>query len=311
MALTYKEYDLNESSVEEISADLQVYLTNLNQDRRNIQRLRLTVEELLLNIMEGCGKGIRLSVSIGRRFGRYLLRIRYKAPPFDPTENEDGSWSEVILRNLGFSPAWSHKGAVNTVSLILAERRKRSATLYMVLAVLAAALLGVVGPLLPEAFRQTVGDVLLAPLADGYMGLLKTFSGIMILVAVCSGIFGMGNQEALVRTGRSVTLRIAAISIAVCIGTMGLVQPFVHLQFNEGMQGSTEQVKAVSKMIFDILPSDPVEPFRIGNYIQIIIIVLFIGTGLLAIGERGARIRSLIEDLDALIASLPSGGRMC
>ena len=77
------------------------------------------------------------------------------------------------------------------------------------------------------------------------------------------------------------------------------------------MQGNAEQVKAVSQMIFGNLPSDPVEPFRIGNYIQIIIIVLFIGTGLLAIGERGARIRSLIEDLDALIASLPSGGRMC
>ena len=136
MALTYKEYDLNESSVEEISADLQAYLTNLNLDRRNIQRFRLTVEELLLNILKGCGKGIRLSVGFGNRFGRYLLRIRYKALPFDPTENEDGSWSEVILRNLGFSPAWSHKGAVNTVSLILAERRKRSATLYMVLAVL-------------------------------------------------------------------------------------------------------------------------------------------------------------------------------
>ena len=70
MALTYKDYFLNENSVEEVSADLQAYLNKLNLERRNIQRLRLTVEALLLNIMEGCGKKIGLSVSIDRRFGR-------------------------------------------------------------------------------------------------------------------------------------------------------------------------------------------------------------------------------------------------
>lgn len=311
MAMTYREYDLNEHSIDAISAELQTQLDGLKLERRDIQRIRLTVEALLLNIMEGCGKGIRLSLGIGKRFGRQVLRLRYAAPPFDPTGSGEDAWSADFLRTLGYSPAWSHRIGVNTVSLTLAERKQKSTVFYTLIAVLFAFLLGTTGRMLPESIQQTACDALLTPLTDSFLGLLKTFSGIMILVAVCSGIFGMGNQEALVRTGRSVTLRIAAISIAVCIGTMGLVQPFVHLQFNEGMQGSTEQVKAVSKMIFDILPSDPVEPFRIGNYIQIIIIALFIGTGLLAIGERGARIRSLIEDLDALIASLPSGGRMC
>ena len=72
MALTYSEYVLDEYNVEKISAELQAYVNDLKLDKQSVQRLRLTVEDLLLNIMEGCGKGIRLSVSIGRRFGRHI-----------------------------------------------------------------------------------------------------------------------------------------------------------------------------------------------------------------------------------------------
>ena len=56
---------------------MQSYLTGLKLERGIIQRIRLTVEELLLNIMKGCGKGIRLSQGIGKRFGRHLQCLRY------------------------------------------------------------------------------------------------------------------------------------------------------------------------------------------------------------------------------------------
>lgn len=51
MALVDQEYPINEAAVEAISAQVQAYLTKLNKERRDIQRIRLTVEELLLNIM--------------------------------------------------------------------------------------------------------------------------------------------------------------------------------------------------------------------------------------------------------------------
>lgn len=300
MALTYKEYDLNELSIEEISARLLSYLDDLKLEKKDIGRLRLMTEELLLNIMEGCGKGICLSFGIGKRFGRHILSLRYTAAPFDPTTGSENSWSDDIMRVLGFSPVWNHKGTVNTVSLVLSERKKRSMIFYMLLAVFCSVLIGMAGRMLPEASRQVIDEVLLTPVANGFMGLLKAFSGIMILFAICSGITGMGGLETLGRTGRSITLRTAAVSVALTVITIVLILPFLHFEIVTGMQGDSGQLKAISRMIFDILPSDPVEPFRSGNFIQIIVIALFIGTALLAIGERGGRIRGLIDDMAAL-----------
>jgi anti-sigma regulatory factor (Ser/Thr protein kinase) len=67
--------NLDEKAVEEISNELQIFLNQLNMECRNILRIRLTVEELLLNIIEGCGKGLAVSVSFGKYWGRQVLRI--------------------------------------------------------------------------------------------------------------------------------------------------------------------------------------------------------------------------------------------
>ena len=53
-------------------------------------------------------------------------------------------------------------------------------------------------------------------------------------------------------------------------------------------------------MIFDILPANPIDPFQTGNTLQIIVMALFVGIGLLVIGERGKRIRGLIDEGTAL-----------
>ena len=50
MALVYKEYTLDGAAVEEISAALQEHLAALGLERSSVHRLRLTAEELLLNL---------------------------------------------------------------------------------------------------------------------------------------------------------------------------------------------------------------------------------------------------------------------
>ena len=69
--------------MKEISADLQSYLNDIKLERKNILRIRLTVEEILLNIMEHWGTEIKVSFGIGRRFGRQILRIYMDGTHFD------------------------------------------------------------------------------------------------------------------------------------------------------------------------------------------------------------------------------------
>ena len=301
MSMVFKEYALNERNIEAISAELQAYLRERNMETRNIQRIRLTAEELLLNIMgspDGCE---RITVGLGRQFGRHLLRLRYEMAPFDPIKSGENPWVDDMMRSLGFFPSWSYRGRANTVSMVLLDRPKLGTLFYILLAALAAVLLGFVGSWLPDPLRQTLNDAFLVPAADGFLGLLKTFSGLMIVLTICSGILGMGDSASLSRTGKSVLLRFVGISFAVSIASTGMALPFLNLRFADGAQGGSSPLIQISRMFFDILPSNLVDPFQSGNTLQLIVIAIIFGVGLLAIGDQGSRLRDLVNDASGLL----------
>ena len=151
--------NLDEKAVEEISNELQIFLNQLNMECRNILRIRLTVEELLLNIIEGCGKGLAVSVSFGKYWGRQVLRIYYQGGLFDPTTPGELSLSGEMLRSLGLSPVWTYRGQRNMISMVLMDRPKRSTVFYILFSLVLSVLLGVAGLGLPETIRQILQDM--------------------------------------------------------------------------------------------------------------------------------------------------------
>ena len=306
--MDYKEYALDEATVEAASARVQDYLNAQKMERRSVQRIRLTAEELLLNILSHCGRGVRVSIGLGKQFGRQMLRLRYEGEAFDPVKNGENPLSDEILRSLGVLPSWSYRGRMNTVSMTLSERPKRGSVFYILLAVAAAVVLGFVGRLFPEALRRSLTDILLTPLSNGFLGLMKTFSGILIMLTICSGILGMGDSATLGQRGKLFALRFIGISFLLCAAVMAAALPLLHIDPGAILsQGDSSGIAQISQMIFAILPSDPVEPFRTGNTLQLIVIALLIGVGLLAIGERGKSLRCLVEESTVLLQRLVSG----
>ena len=308
MALRFSEYELNEHSIEAISASLQGYLSDQHMDGRNIQRLRLTVEELLLNVMTGLGRGIPVSVGMGKQFGRHLFRIRFRAAPYDPTHVNEDDWSNTLMRSLGYAPSWNCRGGINTVSLILADRKKRSFTRNILIGAVAGILLGLICRCFPEALRNALNDLLVTPLSNSYLGLMRTFSGIMISFTVCSGILGAGNTSTLGKLGKRFVLGFVALSFTISVAASAFVLPFLRLKLSEDIRGYGTQLDAISRLFFEIVPSDPVTPYQTGNTMQIIVIAVIAGMGLLALGERGSGIRNMIDEgtnlLQQIIASI-------
>lgn len=299
MRMICREYILNEAAIDTVSSDVQDYLKKINTESRSVQRIRLTVEEILLNILTHFG-GIKIRVGLGKRFGRHMFNLRYEAAPFDPSKSGDDPLVEDIMRSLGLYPAWSCRGRSNTVSLVLSDRQKRSMLFYILLAALAAAVLGALGNVIPESVRLIVSDSLLAPAANCFMGVLNTFAGVMIFLTICSGILGMGDPAALGRIGKSVVARFIGISFAVSAVSAIVVLPFVDLNFSAGAGEQMSTFEQISGMFFDILPSNITDPFRTGNTLHIIVIAAFTGCALLAVGERASRVRELTGEFAAL-----------
>ena len=105
--IIWQQYALNEKSVDSISLSVQTYLERLGTERRNIQRIRLTIEELILRIIEGTEDINSITVGIGKSFGHHVLKIQYGGDRFDPTEDteeKNGLLADIKCLAISFTP---------------------------------------------------------------------------------------------------------------------------------------------------------------------------------------------------------------
>ncbi|MBR5088252.1 MAG: hypothetical protein IK093_02360, partial [Ruminiclostridium sp.] len=151
MSISYKEYKLNAETIEEILQETEKYCSKLNTEQRQILRVRLTLDELLLTLTERYGNGASASIGAGKSHGRQIVRLQYAGDPFDPTEKADDEWSGQIMASLGLSPEWTYRRKINTVTITVCDRRKRGTLFYILIAAVFGIALGLSGHCFPES----------------------------------------------------------------------------------------------------------------------------------------------------------------
>ena len=208
--------------------------------------------------------------------------------------------------SLGLSPDWRYRKKTNTVSLRISGASGQSALFYIFAAVLAALLFGFAGRFLDPAVRADIDSILLAPLMGGFLGLLNTFAGIMIAFTICSGVLGVGDSASLGKIGKGLVLRLFLISLSIAAFSLTFASLFMDLLFSAASVSGGSELDEISKMIFGILPSDPVSPFLNCNTMQIIVISLFAGIALLTMDEHGSTLHRLVEECTAVTQMLTS-----
>ena len=300
-----REYSLDNEMIQQAVMDIDPFLVKQKIKKQNVLRLRLTIEELLLRVKESGITDGSFSMSMERRYGKTSILLRYKGDSFDPTfsSDENETWQSQILSNLGLLPIWSYRAGVNTVRLNLPKSGETSTIKLLLIAVIAALVVGFAGNCLPESVRSPLDAYLLTPLFNAFLGMLSTLAGILIFFTVTSGVFGIGDTASLNRIGKITLFRFivsAFITAAIAVAT---TLPFMHLQMT-AESGGESQIAGVSEMIFNILPKNLVRSFLDGNTMQIIVLAVFTGTVLVALGEKMKRVCTLITDIGIVVQTM-------
>ena len=300
-----KEYLLNADGVDEISAELQKVLTGQGMERREALRIRLTIEELLLRVMDhNKDAPVTATLSVRKRFGTRTLFLKYGGPSFDPSDIEkEGAWSSRILQNIGLDPTWSWRRGENCIQLQISGRKKMSQLAAILLAIVLASVLGAMGRFIPAETATALTDLLLTPIFEAFLGLLTTFAGLMIFLTVSSGVFGIGDTGSLNRVGRTMFPHFLGGVFIVSAASVVLLRPFLSLQSQGGGEGSS-QLKEISEMLFNILPKNLIQPFLEGNAMQIVVLAVFTGIVLLLLGEQTRRVSRFVEECCLLVQTM-------
>ena len=165
--------------------------------------------------------------------------------------------------------------------------------------VLVAIALGVVAGIFFPDFSTTPG---VKALGDGFIKLIKMVIAPIIFCTVSSGIAHIQDASKVGRVGVKALIYFEIVStFALVIGLVvgNYVQPGVGFAGKMGDAAAVEKYTGTHRSTVDfllgIIPDSVIGAFAAGDILQVLFFSILMGFALLALGERGAPLRALID----------------
>ena len=188
------------------------------------------------------------------------------------------------------------------------QRRPRPLWREPSILVVAGAALGVLaGALVPDVAAE------LKPLGDAFISLIKMTIAPLIFLVVVSGIAQVGDMRTVGRIGLKALIYFEAVT-TLCLMFSFVVVRWVQpgagvaratAQQAEGVARYTQaHVGSVAAYLQHMIPDSFVGAFASGDVLQILVLALLCGIGLLLLGERGFAIRGALERITELVFSV-------
>jgi aerobic C4-dicarboxylate transport protein len=167
----------------------------------------------------------------------------------------------------------------------------------------------VLGVLFGWLFPEIAKNEWIKALGDGFIKLIKMMIAPIIFCTVVSGISHVTNAKKVGRVALRALIYFEIVStFALVIGlVMGnLIKPGVGFSEHgnaDAVAGYVKQAEAHKPVEFflDVIPDTAFGGFAKGDILQVLFFAVLFGFALLALGERGEKVRSLIEDLSQVV----------
>jgi aerobic C4-dicarboxylate transport protein len=172
----------------------------------------------------------------------------------------------------------------------------------VVLALLVGVLIGLLWP----DFGQK-----LKPLGDSFIKLIKMIIPVLVFCVVVHGIAGAGDLRRVGRVGiKSLVYFELVTSVALGIGLVlaFVFQPGVGMNVDpkaldaKAMSAYAESASKLTgggtvEFLMKLIPTNVVDAFAKGDVLQVLVFAVLFGCALALLGERGAKVSGLIDDL--------------
>lgn len=158
--------------------------------------------------------------------------------------------------------------------------------------------------------------VMLKPLGDGFIKLIKMMIVPVVFCTIVTGIAGMQNMKKVGRVGVKALIYFEILTtIALIIGlvVINLVKPGygMHIDVNSlntsGISSYTQQAKqhsSIVEFILHIIPDTIMGAFANGELLQVLLFSVLLGYGLTKIGEKAAPVTTFIESFSRAIFAI-------
>ena len=299
-----EQLDFSNSNIDLTCEDVGAFLTSVGVEKREALRIKLTLEEILLDYQAKFGKEATFKVRCAKRLLTIKVELIVAGRVYNPLEkDEEENAINGILAGIGLAPSYGYRNGKNHI-IFIPKKKPLSSTVKMGVAIGLAIIAGILLNLLPEGIRVGANEYVLTPVTDAFMGLVSAVSVPLIFLSILDSICSMGNMETLGKIGSKTIKVILLYMVAISVLMTALGSLFFHVQWGGG---GTSGFSQVLNLIYNIIPSNLFEPFVTGNTLQLIFISIMVGLAMLVLSSRVSSVFKLVEQFGAIAQTIMSG----
>ena len=284
-----KTYPLDIFGIDQFIDELEAEMVQLDIERQNRLRIRLSLEESLLRFRDRFGDEEVFEAAIIRNFGHPSIQITLVQDVFNPLSKEESDfndWSGSVLISAGLSPQFSYSKGVNVLRIVLPAKRLNP-VLKIAIAIAAGILTGVIiAAILADGPQMHAAEYFFQPLFHAWNRILLAVSGPVIFFMVASTLLNMRSISEQGGDSRIVVMRYFLFSLVAGVAATVLAQ-IVFMPDVKGEEMSGVKASSIfESFLNNIIPENVVAPLSEANTPQILVMAFVLGTALLVIGER-------------------------
>lgn len=296
-----KRYRLANSDIADIVDEIRNTAMENKFDKKEVTRIMLTLEEILLKFQSRFGDDIDIILEESLSANKFGIKIRIASNSFNPFEMGSEEYSDILqslLSGQGLAFQWSYRNGFNTFSYSFRKKRKHSTIIQLFISILAAAACAGICMLFPEDISEFISERIVGSLYDTFIGLISFISSPLILLTVMWGIYSIGDVTSLSNIGKRMIKRFLIVMFVAALITVLVLLPFYKISAAE------ESVFAFTDlydMVLDIVPDNLISPFLNSNTLQIIFIAIIIGIAMLLLSEKTTIAAKFVEQTNYIV----------
>ena len=185
------------------------------------------------------------------------------------------------------------------------HKRRLSLSAWIFIGMIAGILTGLAFLPAPEFVTTWI-----MPLGTIYINLLKFLVVPVVLFSIIDGVISLQDLKRVGNVGvRTFIYYLFTTALAVAIGLMtvnlfrGMFSPLPSAEL-AGLEYVAAEAPGIMDVIIDIFPDNLFAPMVSADMLPVIVIAILFGAGILAAGERGQRIGTLVSEMNAVVMQI-------
>ena len=296
-------FDLSGLGIDGASDWLVENLEEAGVEKPDRLRMRLLLEEALLNFAGHFGAEKTGKAYLERRQGRYRLRLVVSGDRFNPLTAEDeddlNNLTESLFSVLHMQVQYAYSMGANVLRMSL-PKQTWNPVLKIVIAILVGSCIGIVSNIfIPDNLTLAFSDAVLQPISDMWSRLLQAVAGPVIFLTALTASFGT-KRIADFGGSRVMTLvRYFSISAIVVVFTMVCSLAIFPLDI-AATEANRRLLTTLLDGVLQVVPGNLVEPFSQANTPQLLLIAIVTGYLLAAVEPQVNELNTIIQQLNTL-----------